>query len=435
MIYLELLLVFLLTVVNGLLAMSELAVVSARPARLRTMADRGSHGARKALALAADPGRFLSSVQIGITLVGIVAGAVSGATLGERLGDFLLEQGVSPRWAYILGVGIVVTLITYLSLIVGELVPKQLALRDPERIAAMVAPAMTTIARIAAPVVWVLDRSGRLILRLLGQSGKSEDRITDEEIHSIVAEAESAGVLEPGERAMIAGVMRLADRPVRQVMTPRFEVVSVDVSAGGTAVFNAIRGSSNSRFPVHEGNSDEIIGIVSAKDLLDVGRRAKAADLRAVVRDAPVIPETMDALDAIEVLRNSKVHMGLVHDEYGHFQGIVTSFDILESIVGSFSDEAGEPEPALVPRQDGSLLVSGWMQADDFAAAADMILPEQRDYDTVAGMLIEAFGRLPEIGDHVTIQGMRFEVVDLDGRRIDKIIASREATKPQRRRA
>ena len=435
MIYLELLLVFLLTVVNGLLAMSELAVVSARPARLRTMADRGSHGARKALALAADPGRFLSSVQIGITLVGIVAGAVSGATLGERLGDFLLEQGVSPRWAYILGVGIVVTLITYLSLIVGELVPKQLALRDPERIAAMVAPAMTTIARIAAPVVWVLDRSGRLILRLLGQSGKSEDRITDEEIHSIVAEAESAGVLEPGERAMIAGVMRLADRPVRQVMTPRFEVVAVDVSAGATAVFNAIRGSSHSRFPVHEGNSDEIIGIVSAKDLLDVGRRAKAADLRAVVRDAPVIPETMDALDAIEVLRNSKVHMGLVHDEYGHFQGIVTSFDILESIVGSFSDEAGEPEPALVPRQDGSLLVSGWMQADDFAAAADMILPEQRDYDTVAGMLIEAFGRLPEIGDHVTIQGMRFEVVDLDGRRIDKIIASRETTKPQRRRA
>ena len=173
MIYLELLLVFLLTVVNGLLAMSELAVVSARPARLRTMADRGSHGARKALALAADPGRFLSSVQIGITLVGIVAGAVSGATLGERLGDFLLEQGVSPRWAYILGVGIVVTLITYLSLIVGELVPKQLALRDPERIAAMVAPAMTTIAKIAAPVVWVLDRSGRLILKLLGQSGKS----------------------------------------------------------------------------------------------------------------------------------------------------------------------------------------------------------------------------------------------------------------------
>ena len=435
MIYLELLLVFLLTVVNGLLAMSELAVVSARPARLRTMADRGSHGARKALALAADPGRFLSSVQIGITLVGIVAGAVSGATLGERLGDFLLEQGVSPRWAYILGVGIVVTLITYLSLIVGELVPKQLALRDPERIAAMVAPAMTTIAKIAAPVVWVLDRSGRLILKLLGQSGKSEDRITDEEIHSIVAEAESAGVLEPGERAMIAGVMRLADRPVRQVMTPRFEVVSVDVSAGATSVFNAIRGSSHSRFPVHEGNSDEIIGIVSAKDLLEVGRRAKAADLRAVVREAPVIPETMDALDAVEVLKNSKVHMGLVHDEYGHFQGVVTSFDILESIVGSFADEAGEPEPALVPRQDGSLLVSGWMQADDFAAAADMILPEQRDYDTVAGMLIEAFGRLPEIGDHVTIQGMRFEVVDLDGRRIDKIIASREATKPQRRRA
>lgn len=435
MLYLEILLVFLLTVVNGLLAMSELAVVSARPARLRTMADRGVRGAQKALALAADPGRFLSSVQIGITLVGIVAGAVSGATLGERLGGFLLEQGVPSRWAYILGVGIVVTLITYLSLIVGELVPKQLALRNPERIAAMVAPTMAMIARIAAPVVWVLDRSGRLVLALLGQTGQSQDRITDEEIHSIVAEAESAGILEPGERAMIAGVMRLADRPVRQVMTPRFEVVSVDVSAGAAAVLAAIRDSSHSRFPVHEGNSDEIIGIISARDLLDIGRRAKAADLRAVVREAPVIPETMDALDAVEVLKNSKVHMGLVHDEYGHFQGIVTSFDVLESIVGAFADEAGEPEPALVPRQDGSMIVSGWMQADEFATAAGMVLPEQRDYDTVAGLLIEAFGRLPEVGDHVVIQGLRFEVVDLDGRRIDKILVSKESTKPQKRRA
>lgn len=425
MLYLELLLVFVLTLLNGLLAMSELAVVSSRPARLKGMADRGVSGARRALELAADPGKFLSSVQIGITLVGILSGAISGATLGDRLSEWFIGQGMPARWAYVAGVGLVVTGITYLSLIIGELVPKQLALKNPERIASMVAPLMWLIARVAAPVVWVLDRSGKLILMLLGQNAESDQRVTDEEIRSIVAEAEHAGVLEPGEREMIAGVMRLGDRPVRQVMTPRFDVDVIDLSDSPTQIIAQVRESQHSRFPVHEGNPDEVIGILWVKDILDAGHNPKTTELRAMVRQAAIVPETMDALDVVEILKKSSVHMGLIHDEYGHFQGVVTSSDILEAIVGSFATEEGDPEPAIVKRDDGSLLIAGWMQADELAEALGLVIPENRNYDTAAGFLIEAFGHLPAVGDHILLQNWRFEVVDLDGRRVDKVLASR----------
>ncbi len=425
MLYLELLLVFVLTLLNGLLAMSELAVVSSRPARLKGMADRGVSGAKRALALAADPGKFLSSVQIGITLVGILSGAISGATLGDRLSEWFIGQGMPARWSYVAGVGLVVTGITYMSLIIGELVPKQLALKNPERIACMVAPLMWLIARVAAPVVWVLDRSGKLILTLLGQNAESDQRVTDEEIRSIVAEAEHAGVLEPGEREMIAGVMRLGDRPVRQVMTPRFDVDVIDLSDSPSQIISQVRASQHSRFPVHEGNPDEVIGILWVKDILDAGHNPKVTELRAMVRPAAIVPETMDALDVVEILKKSSVHMGLIHDEYGHFQGVVTSSDILEAIVGSFATEEGDPEPAIVKRDDGSLLIAGWMQADELAEALGLVIPENRTYDTAAGFLIEAFGHLPAVGDHILLQNWRFEVVDLDGRRVDKVLASR----------
>lgn len=425
MVYLELLLVFILTLINGSLAMSELAVVSSRPARLKGMADRGVAGAQKALTLSGDPGRFLSSVQIGITLVGILSGAVSGATLGLRLTDFLVTQGIPAQWSGFLGVGIIVTGITYLSLIFGELVPKQMALKNPEKIACMVAPAMMLIARVAAPIVWVLDRSGKLVLTLLGQNAESEQRVTDEEIRTIVAEAENAGVLEPGERDMIAGVMRLGDRPVRQVMTPRFDIDMIDFSQKASDIMALIRESQHSRFPAHEGDPDEVIGILWVKDVLDVGHSPRIAELRAMVRQAPIIPDTMDALDVVETLKKTTVHVGLVHDEYGHFQGVVTSSDILEAIVGSFATEEGAPEPAVVVRDDGSMLVAGWMQADELAETLGLVLPDPRNYDTAAGFLIDAFGRLPEIADHILVQNWRFEVLDLDGRRIDKILVSK----------
>lgn len=425
MLYLELLMVLVLTLVNGSLAMSELAVVSSRPARLKGMAERGISGANRALALAADPGKFLSSVQIGITLVGILSGAISGATLGDRLSEWFIGQGMPSRWAYVAGVGLVVTGITYLSLIVGELVPKQLALKNPERIACAVAPAMMLIAKIAAPIVWVLDKSGQVVLMLLGQAAESEQRVTDEEIRTIVAEAEHAGVLEPGERDMIAGVMRLGDRPVRQVMTPRFDVDLVDLSDSAAEIITGIRASQHSRFPVHEGNPDEVIGILWVKDVLDVGRNPKLTELRSLVRQAAIIPDTMDALDVVEILKKSSVHMGLVHDEYGHFQGVVTSSDILEAIVGSFATDEGDAEPAIVKREDGSLLIAGWMQADELAESLGLVIPENRNYDTVAGLLIEAFGRLPGVGDHILFQNWRFEIMDLDGRRVDKVLASK----------
>lgn len=424
MLALELALVVVLTLVNGVLAMSELAVVSSRPARLRTLADQGVRGANAALALGADPGRFLSTVQIGITLVGILAGAFSGATLGDRLSGWFADLGLPAPWAWVFGVGIVVGAITYLSLILGELVPKQLALRDPERVAARVAPAMTLLAKVSSPVVAVLDASGKAVLALLGRKDEGDKRVTEEEIKTLVAEAETAGVLEPGEREMISGVMRLGDRPVRAVMTPRLDVETIDLSAPLAETIALVQASAHSRFPVHSGDPEEIIGILAARDL--VGRViTKPKELEALVKSAPIIPESVDALDVVAILKRSAVHIGLVHDEYGHFVGVVTSADILASIVGDFATEEGAAEQGIVRRDDGTLLVAGWLAADEFADTLGLTLPENRTYETAAGFLIDVFGRLPEVGDRVGLQHWDFEVLDLDGRRIDKFLATR----------
>lgn len=423
MVYVEIGLVFLLTVVNGLLAMSELAVVSSRPARLQMLEKQGSAGARQAIRLAADPGAFLSTVQIGITLVGVLSGAFSGATLGERLAVFLAQTGLPEFWADIVGVTVVVTLVTYLSLIIGELVPKRLALRNPERVAAMVAPGMVLLSRIAWPLVFVLDHSGRLVLSLLGQEEEDSQKVTEEEIRTIVAEAESSGVLEPGEGQMISRVMRLGDSSVRLVMTPRVDVDMLDLTQSVAHNMKVIRESPHSRFPAHEGDPDEPLGIIWVKDI--IGKKVtRQAELRALVRQAPVIPAPADALDVIDTLRQSSVHIGMVHDEYGHFLGVVTTADLLEAIVGVFADEEGPPEEAIVERADGSLFISGWMPARAMADSLGLKLPQNPPYETAAGLLIEAFGKLPEVGDHVNVGHWHFEVVDMDGRRIDKIIAT-----------
>ena len=421
----EILVVIALIGVNGLLAMSELAVVSSRPSRLKAMIDRRLRGSRRALALTADPGRFLSTVQIGITLIGILAGAFSGATLGDRLTDWLIEQGWSQDPAEILAVGLVVTAITYLSLIVGELVPKQIALRRPETIACLIAPAMTHFARVFSPLVWLLDRSTKLVLRLMRQRAVTESRVTEEEIRMLVAEAESIGLLTPEERSMIAGVMRLGDRPVRAVMTPRMQVDFVDVTQDAAAVQNRIRDSRHSRLLACEGSLDAILGIVQAKDLLDTALEGQGLPLRDLVRVAPIIPDTMDALDVVQVLKRSPVHIGLVHDEYGHFEGVVTAADILEAIVGEFRSEDSEVEPDMVARDDGSYLVAGAMPADEFADRLNIPLPDSRDYHTVAGLLLAEFRRIPKAGESIETYGYRFEIVDLDGRRIDKVLVNR----------
>jgi putative hemolysin len=423
--FLELALVGLLILINGVLSMSELAIVSARRARLQSLAEQGVNGARRAMRLAADPGRFLSTVQIGITLVGILAGAFSGAALGGRLSGALIEFGMPARIAEPLGFGIVVALITYFSLVIGELVPKQLALRNAERIACLVAPAMIWLALVASPVVWLLDRSGRLLLALFGRRGEDQGRVTDEEIKMLIAEAESAGVIEPEERRMISGVMQLGDRPVRAVMTPRPDVDMVNLSESAAAIRRTIVDSNHSRLPAHDGNPDEVLGVIQAKDMLDAYLKGRKPDARKFLRQAPAIPDSMDSLEVIEKLKNAEVHMGLVLDEYGHFEGVVTSADILEAIAGVFRTEEGAPDPHAVQRSDGSFLLSGAMPVEELESELAIKAPGERSYHTLAGYVLDRLGHIPALGESFDDQGWRFEVIDLDGRRIDKVLAAR----------
>ncbi|WP_442582705.1 hemolysin family protein [Mesorhizobium sp. ASY16-5R] len=426
MLYVEIGIVVVLICVNGLLAMSELAVVSSRPARLKAMIDRNVKGADRALKLGANPGKFLSSVQIGITLVGVLSGAFSGATLGERLSDSLELAGVPERIAAWLGVGIVVAVITYASLIVGELVPKQIALRNPEGIASRVAPAMSLLAIIAAPLVFLLDVSGRAVLWLLGQKGQSEEKVTDEEIKMLVAEAEHHGTIESDERRMIAGVMRLGDRAVRAVMTPRTDVDWINLAWDETTIRKAITETEHSRLPVAEGSVDAMVGVVQTRGVLAAMLAGNRLDIKRHIRLAPIVHDQADALDVLATLKESEVPVALVHDEYGHFEGIVTPADILEAITGVFrSDLEAEEEPSAVQREDGSWLLAGYMPADEMRDHLGIDIPENRDYETVAGYVLSQLHHLPATGECVDAQGWRFEVVDLDGRRIDKVIASK----------
>ncbi len=414
-----------LVALNGVFAMSELAIVSARKPRLEAMARRGRSGARIAIELGADPGRFLSTVQIGITLIGIIAGAYSGASLGGPTGERIAQLGVKAETAEIIGFAIVIGITTFLSLIIGELVPKQFALRAPEPIAAAMARPMVWLAKATAPLVWLLDGTSALIFRLLGMNRESESHVTAEELHLIVAEASKSGVIEESERAIISGVVRLADRPVREVMTPRTEVDWIDADADHDALLDVLRTLPHSRMLVAEGSVDKIIGVVQARDIVAKLVDGADIDLRALMKQAPIVPDQVDAMDALEALRRADVPMAMVHDEYGHLEGIVTPADLLAAIAGDFaSDHDIDTDPPLVEREDGSLLVSGWLPADTLAERIGLTLPEDRDYATVAGLALAEFKRLPSVGDHFTLSGYRFEIVDLDGRKIDKLLVA-----------
>lgn len=420
----DLVIILVLVALNGVFAMSELAVVSARRPRLQAMEKAGRKGAQSALALAADPGKFLSTVQIGITLIGIGTGAYSGASLGGPTGERLRYLfGLTPNVSENLGFALVIGLTTYASLIVGELVPKQFALRAPEPIAAFVARPMQWIARGTAPIVWVLDASSSLIFKALGLARESENHVTAEELHLIVAEASKSGVIEESERAIISGVVRLADRPVREVMTQRMDVDWIDIDADEETIRTRLLETPHTRLPVGRGSVEDIIGIVQARDIMTALFRGEALDLPKLMRRAEVLPDQVDAMDALEVLRRSDVPMVMVHDEYGHFEGIVTPADLLSAIAGHFaSDRDAYDEPDMVEREDGSLLVSGQMPIDQLADRIDISLSEDRDYATVAGHALWLMRRLPEVGDYVEDQGWRFEIVDMDGRKIDKLL-------------
>ena len=423
----EIVVAVVLILLNGVFALSELAIVSSRRVRLKAMADIGRPGAQAALALAEEPGRFLSTVQIGITLIGILAGAFSGAGLAERLDSVFEGWGLPTRAAEPLAYVLVIGVITYFSVVIGELVPKNLALSNPERIACMLAPLMTVVSSIATPAVSLLDASTRAVFRLFGYQTEPASAVTDEEIKTVVAEAESAGVIETGERRMIAGVLRLGDRDARGIMTPRTDVDWIDLEDDEAVIRQTLSNSPHSRLPVADGDPDNVLGVVQSRDLLAGMLAGKPLDIRAHLKPAPVVPDTIDALNVLTTLRDAEVPMALVHDEYGHFEGIVTPTDALEALVGTFRSDArsGASDPQAFRRPDGSWLLAGSMPADEMADQLGITLSDSRDYETVAGFVISQFGRIPATGESAVMDGWRFEIVDLDGRRVDKVLAMR----------
>jgi putative hemolysin len=429
--WLEMLVLLALVLLNGYFAMAEFAVVAARPTRLEALArQKASRGARLALALARDPGRVLSTVQIGITLVGISAGAFGAARLAEPLGQVLARVPVVAPVSQEIAYALVVVAITYLSLIIGELVPKHLALRAPERIAALVAPTIDFVSRISTPAVWLLDRSSRFVLRLLGSDAQPAEMVTEEEVRMLIAEGTRTGVFHRQEQDMIGRVLRLADRPVRAIMTPRVELVWLDVDAEPAKIAQAIRESGHSRFLVGKGSLDEVLGVVDVRSLLEACLARRPLDLRAAVRPMLVVHDSMPVLRVLEVLRETRASMALVVDEYGEVEGVVTLEDVLEAVVGDMPEQRLGEEPAIVEREDGSLLMDGMLAIDEVKLALGSgSLPEEGSYHTLAGFILAQLGRVPQEADTVAYDGWRFEVVDMDGRRIDKVLV-RRATPP-----
>lgn len=432
----DLLIIAALILLNGLFSMSELAIVSARQARLRVSADRGSKSARTAIALAADPGKFLSTVQIGITLIGIIAGAYSGSSLGGPVGERLQALGLPARFAPEAGFTLVIIATTYASLVIGELVPKQLALRTAEPVAILMARPMALLATAMAPFVWLLDKSSGLILGLLSVRRGDQDQLTAEELHVIFAEATKSGVIEEGERAMMAGVMRLADRPVRELMTPRPEVHWIDLGATVEQLRARIADTPHALLPVADGSVDNMVGVLRVREVLAALLDGQPIDIAAMMRKVEVIPDQIDASDALRVLQRAEVPMAMVHDEYGHLEGLVTPSDVLAAIAGAFVSHQDEGDhPHLVEREDGSLLISGSMPADALSDRLGIDLPEDREYATAAGYVLAVLKRLPHEGEHFADQGWRFEVVDMDGLRIDKLLVSRLDEVPEEAKA
>jgi putative hemolysin len=422
LILVEIAVVFVLMLVNGVLAMSELALMSARRARLEQMAQAGSRGAAAALRLLDDPTAFLSTVQVGITLVGILAGALSGATLGIHLADFLAQLGLRRQTADTLGIGGVVLVLTYVSLVIGELVPKRLALAFPERAASLIAVPLAFVARIGLPLVWVLRVSTNAVLRLLGVGERPEARVTEEEIRALLAEGAQAGVVKPIEHELIEGVMRIADRPVRAIMTPRVDLVWLDVAASRESLRTLVTERSHSRYPVARGGLDDLVGIVHVRDIMAGLLGSGPFDLAALARPAVMVHESTAVVRIVELFRKGPERLAVVLDEYGVVEGVVAPADVLSAIAGELSQGADE-EPDAVRRADGSWLVDGRLEIHRLERLLDRHnLDRGGRYQTVAGLVLWELGRMPHVGDTFRVGNLRFEVVDLDRRRIDKVL-------------
>ncbi len=423
--WVDLIVIAILVLLNGVLVMAEFAILQAKRARLKALVRNGKRGAPAALKLAEDPAKFLAAVQIGITLVAIISGAYSGETLAGPVAERLVAWGLVPaRLGEEFGFALVIVLITYASLLVGELVPKQLAIRSAEAIAVATGPAMDWLTRLSLPMVWVMDQSSRAVFALLRQNREGDSSVTEEELKHVVEEAEQAGVIEEQERQMISGIMRLADRRVRGVMTPRGEVDWIDADADLAEIRAHLAATPHSRLPVARGTVDDIIGVIQARDVEQELLESRVLYIAALARPAPVLPDVVDAVDALAMLRDADIPMALVHDEYGHFEGVVTPSDLLAAIVGAFrSDVDDVNDPPLVERGDGSWLLSGALPADEMAETLGLELPDARDYETVAGFVLEQLRHLPATGEKFAAHGWQFEVIDMDGRRVDKVLA------------
>ncbi|MFN8486147.1 MAG: hemolysin family protein [Caldilineaceae bacterium] len=425
---LELFLILLLTLINGILSMAEMALVSARKVRLQQRAEAGDRGAEAALALAESPGHFLSTVQIGITLVGILAGAVGGGTISTKFSELLSSIAVLAPYAHGMSVGIVVVGITFLSLVAGELAPKRLALNQAERLAALLAPPMQVLSTLTGPVVRLLNFSTDLILRLLGSQAASEPAVTEEDVRALIEQGTQVGVFEPVEEEIVDQVFRLSDRTVSALLTPRTDIVWLDVHDTPEEIKVKVLNSGFAYFPIAEGDLDHVLGLVSAKTLLAQSLAGQPLDIQSALQPALFLPQSTPALVIVDRLKQAHVHVALVIDEYGGLAGLVTLDDVLEAIVGDIPTTDEGLEPAIIQREDGSWLVEGMLQIDEFQARFEIKeWPQTVEgyYQTVGGFVMAMLGRIPLPGDHFEWQGYRIEVVDMDGRRVDKILVTR----------
>jgi putative hemolysin len=427
----EILFILALIGLNGVLAMSELAVVSARKVRLRQLAERGDPRARAALALVESPTRFLSTVQIGITLVGIFAGAFGEATIAGPLAAGIRGVPALAPWAEPISLAIVVAAITYLSLVFGELIPKRLAMLAPETVARFIARPMRAFSVAASPLVWLVSSSTDGILRLLRVRTGGESTVTEDDIKGLMQEGKESGVFEQAEQDIVRNVFRLGDRHVDDIMVPRTEIMWLDPADPPEKVRGEILGSPHSRFPVGSGDIDNVVGVVSAKDYLAAWEAASPPDLRKLAKPALVVPDSMTALDLLDEFRTHDMPMALIADEFGSIVGAVTADDVLQAIVGDLGQMAGvRDEPMAVRRDDGSWLLSGMMPADELrdTLALEMLPGEtEGHFRTLAGFTVFRLGHIPRVGEHFEFEGLRFEVVDMDANRVDKLLVQRAA--------
>lgn len=421
----EILLIVFLVLLNGIFAMSEIAIVSSRRSRLIQWSKQGDRAAGAALNLMNAPNVFLSTVQIGITLIGILAGAIGYATVVDDIAPYIARAPFFAAYSEAIAVALVVIAITYLTLIVGELVPKRLALYNPERIARVIALPMQWLSRATYPAVRLLSLSMDGILRLV-RAPKTAPPVTDDEIKGLIEEWTQAGVLAGAERDILKNAIRLFDRSMSMLMQPRSEIVWLDLDDTPEEMRANIMARPHSRYPVVRGALDNIVGIVHAKDLLAHLLAGKPFDLEAVMRPPLHVPETMPSLRLLEIFRAAPEQMALVVDEYGELRGIVTLDDVLEALVGGLAEEGRPPEPSIVRRDDGSWLLDGGLSIDELKEVLNIPrLPDEEsgDYETLAGFIMTQLGRIPAMGESFVWSGLRFEVIDMDGNRIDRVLA------------